>query len=525
MAYFLSFFWFIRQTNAILFWLYLWQLKEYHIGRFIDHFRTEKGKKLFKNKLFILKLAAIFILFISYSEFILGFILAVYLVETIKFLYDFLKKRVKKPVFTKKTIFLLFLIFLFEICYFLIYFPDKNLILYLLVFDILTPFVVSGIVLLFQPLTVLLRNQIIKKAKLKRERFKDLLAIGITGSYGKTSTKEFLALILSEKFKVLKTKEHQNSEIGISGCILDDLNESHEIFIAEMGAYNKGGIKLLADIVKPKIGILTGINEQHLATFGSQENIIQAKYELIESLPEQGVAIFNTNNEYCQLMYEKTKIAKISSKDIKIEDVKIEKEQLSFKLSSKDGDSAFFEVNLLGGQNIENIILATSCAKELGMNLGEIARACQKIERSQGGMKFLKGVSGLNILDSTYSANPNGVISHLEYLGLWKGKKAIIMPCLIELGRASKKVHREIGLRIARSCNLAIITTKECFPEIKKSVLKAGMNEENILFLEDSKEIIERVKSFSGSKDVVLLEGRIPKDIKKSLLSKKWNLK
>ena len=342
MAYFLSFFWLIRQTKAILFWLYLWQLKEYHIGRFIDHFRTEKGKKLFKNKLFILKLAAIFILFISYSEFILGFILAVYLVETIKFLYDFLKKRVKKPVFTKKTIFLLFLIFLFEICYFLIYFPNKNLILYLLVFDILTPFVVSGIVLLFQPLTVLLRNQVIKKARLKRERFKDLLAIGITGSYGKTSTKEFLALILSEKFKVLKTKEHQNSEIGISGCILDDLNESHEIFIAEMGAYNKGGIKLLADIVKPEIGILTGINEQHLATFGSQENIIQAKYELIESLPEQGVAIFNTNNEYCQLMYEKTKIAKISSRDIRIEDVKIGKEQLSFKLSSKDGDSAFF---------------------------------------------------------------------------------------------------------------------------------------------------------------------------------------
>ena len=126
MSYFLSFFWFIRQTKAILFWLYLWQLKEYHIGRFIDHFRTEKGKKLFKNKLFILKLAAIFILFLSYNEFVLGFILAVYLVETLKFLYDFLKKRVKKPVFTKKTIFLFLLIFLFEIFYFLIYFQNKN---------------------------------------------------------------------------------------------------------------------------------------------------------------------------------------------------------------------------------------------------------------------------------------------------------------------------------------------------------------------------------------------------------------
>ncbi len=425
---------------------------------------------------------------------------------------------------------MLFVIFLFEICYFLIYFPNKNLVFYLLVFDILTPFVVSGIVLLFQPLTVFLRNQIIKKAREKREKFKNLLAIGITGSYGKTSTKEFLALILSEKFKVLKTKEHQNSEIGISRCILDDLNESHQIFIAEMGAYNRGGIKLLSDIVKPKIGVLTGINEQHLATFGSKENIVRTKYELIESLPEQGVAIFNTNNEYCQQLYEKTKIPKkISSKDIWAEDIKVEKESLSFKVFSKDGlpagasaevgDSAFFKINLLGAQNIENIILAACCAKELGMNLEEIAKACQKIEYSLGGMKFLKGVFSLNIIDSTYSANPTGVISHLEYLGLWKGKKAIIMPCLIELGGASRKVHGEIGQQIAKTCNLAIITTKECFPEIKKSALKAGMDKENILFLEDSKEIVERVKSFSGPEDIILLEGRISKAIKRSLLS------
>ncbi len=151
------------------------------------------------------------------------------------------------------------------------------------------------------------------------------------------------------------------------------------------------------------------------------------------------------------------------------------------------------------------------------MNLEEIAKACQKIEYSIGGMKFLKGVFSLNIIDSTYSANPTGVISHLEYLGLWKGKKAIIMPCLIELGGASRKIHGEIGQQIAKTCNLAIITTKECFPEIKKSVLKAGMNKDNILFSENPKEIVERIKSFSGPEDVVLLEGRISKTIKKKV--------
>ncbi|GAI48689.1 unnamed protein product, partial [marine sediment metagenome] len=150
------------------------------------------------------------------------------------------------------------------------------------------------------------------------EQFKNLLVVGITGSYGKTSTKEFLATVLSKRFNVLKTKEHQNSEIGISRCILNELKPEHKVFIVEMGAYGKGGIKLLCDIAKPKIGILTGMNEQHLALFGSQENIIKTKYELIENLPSDGMAIFNGNNKYCSELYGKTNISlkKITNYDI-----------------------------------------------------------------------------------------------------------------------------------------------------------------------------------------------------------------
>ena len=175
------------------------------------------------------------------------------------------------------------------------------LVFWLLIFDILTPAIISAIVLIFQPISVFEKYRLIKKAKNKRKKFSNLLVIGITGSYGKTSTKEFLYTILVEKFgkdKVLKTKEHQNSEVGISNCILKELNETYEIFIVEMGAYNIGGIKLLCNIAQPKIGILTGINEQHMATFGSQENIIKAKFELINSLPEDGLAILNWDNNF-----------------------------------------------------------------------------------------------------------------------------------------------------------------------------------------------------------------------------------
>jgi len=352
----------------------------------------------------------------------------------------------------------------------------KNKIKFILVGAII--FFIPLFVLSFQIPTLIWRSIIISKAKAKRAKFKELLVIGITGSYGKTSTKEFLATILSEKYKVLKTLEHQNSEVGISQCILNDLKPEHEIFVVEMGAYNRGGIRLLSDIAKPKIGVLTGINEQHLATFGSLENIIKGKYELIESLPDDGLAIFNGNNPYCFQLYQKTiypkKVYSLKPSiygfpvDIWVKDIKIEKDFISFRAMMKN-DQTDFKINLLGTQNILNILAASLVAKEFGLTLNEISRISQKIKPEQGGILLKKGINNLNIIDATYSANPDGVISHLEYLKIWPGKKVIIMPCLIELGSSTIEVHKRIGQKIGEICDLAIITTKErfkCYPII-----------------------------------------------------------
>jgi len=548
MFFLLSLLWFIRETKAILFWLYLWQLKEYHIGRFLDHFQTAKGKQLLINKLIILKL--IFLILIvplfyvipspwqlqGVRNYFLLFLFVLYFLESAKTFYDFLQKKLKTPVLTKKPVFLILITTILEILFLFGLWGSLKFIFWLLVFDIFTPVIVSGIVLIFQPLAVLGRNQIIKKAREKRAQFKELLVIGITGSYGKTSTKEFLYTFLVEKFgesKVLKTKEHQNSEVGISQCILNDLRAEHEIFIAEMGAYNRGGIKLLCDIAKPKIGVITGINEQHLATFGSQENIIKGKYELIESLPEDGLAIFNGDNEYCFELYKKTLIKKrfyslqssISGlpSDIWAYNIRAEKDFIAFKVIAEE-EMVDFGVNLLGSHNISNILAAACCARELGMTLEEISRACQKIESWQSGIQLKKGrhppatLHGINILDATYSANPDGAISHLEYLKIWPGRKVMVMPCLIELGRASKKVHRRIGRKIGEVCDLAIITTKERFEDLKEGASEKGMPVDNILFLENPEKIFEKIKSFCKEDSIVLLESRVPKQLIKKLL-------
>ena len=524
--------WFIRETKAILFWLYLWQLKEYHIGRFLDHFQTEKGRQLLLNKLVFLKIFLLLLsLALSYDNWpiqvdylidllllsLIFILFGLYFLESFKVFKDFLEKTIKKPVWTKKSLFLTSISLIPVIALFLVLlFGNIDTFSAMLAFDILTPAIVSVIVLFFQPFAVLGRNQIIKKASEKRAQFQNLLVIGITGSYGKTSTKEFLATILSERFKVLKTAEHQNSEVGISQCILNDLKPEHEIFICEMGAYNRGGIKLLCDIAKPKIGILTGINEQHMAIFGSQKNIVKGKYELIESLPEDGLAIFNGDNEYCFELYKRTLIKKrvyglqssISGLplDILAYNVRAEKDFITFRVALRD-ELADFKVNLMGSQNISNVLAAVICARELGMTLEEISKACQKIESWQSGFQLKKGINGLNIIDATYSANPDGVISHLEYLKIWSEKKVIVMPCLIELGRASKEVHKRIGQKIGEVCDLSIITTKDRFEEIQEG---AG---DKALFIENPKEIFEKLKSFCNPSDLILLESRVPSQL------------
>jgi len=453
MKIFIAIIWCFIFTKLLIFWVWLWQLKEYHWGRFKAHFETQKIKKL---------------------------------------LFSF--RGIRYPKLTQKVFVILTFGILFEFLFLFFIFNFTNYLFYifLLISIILVPIIVSILILLLQiPVNILIKG-ILKKAEQKRKEFKNLIVIGITGSYGKSSTKEFLAIILSEKYNVLKTKKNINAEIGIAKTILNELKPEHQVFIAEIGAYEIGKIKQVCEIIKPKIGTLTGINEQHLSTFGSLENIKKAKNEILECS--------EVKIDYNDL-------------DLFATDIVIGKEFVSFKV-----DGVGFKVNLLGKHNINNILLAASCAKKLGMTLEEISRACLKIKPKHGGMKFLRK-NGLTVLDASYSANLAGVIADLNYLKIYPGppkflegkfrragKKVIVMPCLIELGKASKQVHRRIGRKIGEVCDLAIITTKDYFKEIN------GENK-NILLIENPKNIIVKLKEFCKDGDVILLEGRVPKTV------------
>ena len=529
----LNTFWFVWEIKYVLFWLYLWQLKDYHFGRFIDHFRTSKGKKIFLNLEQIIKIILLVFLFLTrISAGILAVILLfLYVGEALLLLRGIIYNSVKKPKKTLKIIFLTIVSFV-VVLLFLSWVPGFGGSLQptaLLFFDILTPIIISLIVFLFQPIFVFLRNITLQKAKNKLDKIKSvggLKVIAITGSYGKTSTKEFLSSILSKKFKVVSTKDHQNSEIGVAKCILNELKSGHNFFIAEVGAYNKGKVKEVCSILKPKYGIVTGVNEQHLALFGSLENLLSAEggEELADSLPTDGMLFVNGDNKYCMGLYRKfegkipfgakAKIYSLDNKkinsDIWAESITVHENKISFVAINKAGEMSHFGVNVLGKHNVQNLLGAILIAKELGMSLIEISEACKDISQKQSGMTLFTGKHNINIIDSSYSANPDGVFADLEYLSIFSGKKVVVMPCLIELGEKSSMIHEKIGRKIGEICDLAIITNKDKFNELKDGFNEKKKDGAKCLLCDKPKDIFSEITTFCKAGDAVLLEGRVP---------------
>jgi UDP-N-acetylmuramoyl-tripeptide--D-alanyl-D-alanine ligase len=157
--------------------------------------------------------------------------------------------------------------------------------------------------------------------------------------------------------------------------------------------------------------------------------------------------------------------------------------------------------------------MAIKTAKELGVRLEKIAAQVRKIEPFRKTMELKKGMAGVTIIDDTYSANPQGVIAAIKHLNFFKGAKIIVMPCLIELGFASSEAHRLIGEEIGRVCDLAVVTTKDCFTHIKQGSLGQGMKKENIIFMEEPGKIFNRLRPFLKKENVILLESRVPQEL------------
>jgi len=384
---------------------------------------------------------------------------------------------------------------------------------YLLMLGILIPFFLLLAILIVTPISNYQKNKIKAQSRLKMAGLKKVKTIGITGSFGKTSTKEFLYAILSQKFKVVKTSGNNNTDMGVANTILRDVNDDYDYFICEMGAYRIGEIKATCSLALPFAGIVTGLNEQHLDLFGSIENTKRAKFELIHGLPKDGFAVIS---EQAENMKPKSgynvKDITISSGNL-AENVKVEPDAVEFEYKG-----TAFRVNILGKHYIENLLSAIIVAEKLGMSLEQISEAVAKIAiKSSYLMQKQEGVKGAVFIDDHYSANPTGVVAALEYMedAYPEYKKILVFPGIDELGKNSKEIHQKIWKKTDDVCHFAFILQQED-KEIRKKYQKC-----HFVFEKDFDKMKKEVEKRLGADSVVLFESRGAGVVMKKLLENK----
>lgn len=372
--------------------------------------------------------------------------------------------------------------------------------------------------LLIKPLEDKINMGYYRSAQEKIKNREDLTVVGITGSFGKTSTKFILGTILGERFNVLNTPESYNTPMGLSKVINNELTEEHEIFIAEMGARGIGEIKEVAELCQPKIGVLTSIGPVHLETFKNIDNIMKTKYELIEELPTDGIAVFNYDNEYIKKLADKTFKEKIlyalddvENTDIYADDIVVSELGSTFTLRDKDGNSISCTTRLLGRHNIYNILAGASVAKAMGLTFEEISKGIEKIEPIPHRLDIINPGTGVIIIDDAFNSNPIGTKAALDVLGQFKeGKKIIVTPGMVELGEMEEEANREFGTNIGKVCDYVILVGENRTKPIYEGLMEVNYNPANIFIVNNLEEATAHIGRLAKPKDVVLFENDLP---------------
>ena len=354
-----------------------------------------------------------------------------------------------------------------------------------------------------------------RQAMKKLNSMSNLKVIGITGSYGKTSSKNILNDILNVKYNALATPKNLNTPYGLIMTINNNLDKFDEIFIAEMGAYKIGEIKELCDLVHPKYGILTKIGTAHLELFGSQENIQKGKFELIESLPSDGVAVLNMDDPL-QVNYKlKNKVKTLwigidSDADFKATNIKVSNIGTTFDLIIKGDKKKYkFETKLLGYANIYNILAGIALGYEFGIKIKQLQSAVKGVKPVEHRLE-IKNNGNVYYIDDAYNSNPVGSKMALDVLNMMPGKKIIVTPGMIELGSIEDEENTKFGEHIADVCDEVILIGKEQTKSIQKGLKNKKYSEKHIHILEDVIDAFPLVNKLKDKETYVLLENDLP---------------
>lgn len=355
------------------------------------------------------------------------------------------------------------------------------------------------------------------KAQNKLKSMPNLKIIGITGSYGKTSSKNILSDILNIKYNALPTPRNLNTYNGLIMTVNNNLDKFDDIFIAEMGAYVKGEIKGLCDLVHPKYGVLTRIGTAHLETFGSEQNIIDGKFELIESLPDDGFAVLNGDDEK-QVNYKlKNKVRTIwigidnHDVDVYAADIKCSSKGTNFNVVFKGDKKKYnFQTKLLGNHNVYNILAGIAMGDEFGISKEDLQQVVKTVKPLEHRLE-IKKLGNFYQIDDAYNSNPIGAENATIVLGMMPGIKVVVTPGMIELGDKEAEYNKKFGEQIARVADYAVLIGENHTKPIKEGLLKAGFDKNKIVVFNDVRDAYPFVSSLTGKEDVyALFENDLP---------------
>lgn len=354
--------------------------------------------------------------------------------------------------------------------------------------------------------------------------------IGITGSYGKTTTKNYLRDILSGRYKTYATPKSYNTMMGICIALNNDVADDYSIeyFICEMGAYIPGEIARICNLTPPDISLVIEVGPQHLERFGSLENIAIAKYEIIKALKPQGLGVFNYDNPYVRAMYERgyphnriavsTTLTPEEARAISngprflAQNIRESLVGLSFDvIDLTSGEQVNFATPVVGRHNVLNILLSTAVAVHEGMSLQDIAQRARLLAPSESRLVRQVDERGVTVINDAYSANPVGVVSALEVLSLYQtGRRAVVTPGMIELGHLHDQENHRLGVLLTQhASDILLIGHKQTLP-IQQGIASTNFPHERVIVFESIREALNWYKSSLSAGDAILFLNDLP---------------
>jgi UDP-N-acetylmuramoyl-tripeptide--D-alanyl-D-alanine ligase len=366
---------------------------------------------------------------------------------------------------------------------------------------------------LLPPLCLRVENTVSALQQIARywRRKLDLRVIGITGSVGKSTTKELVAEVLSTRYRTLKSPGNLNNEIGLPLTMLR-LSSGYQRAVFEMGFYVPGEIAFLCDIALPQVGVVTNIGTVHAERAGSQEAIARGKAELVQTLPQapDGVAILNFDDPWVRRMEEKTRARVFfyglsREANLWADDVTgLGLEGIRFRLHYL-GETLHARIPLIGRHSVHTALRAAAVGLVEGLNWQEILEGLNQ-GHTQLRLAAVRSPSGALLLDDTYNASPESMLAALTLLDELDGRKVAVLGDMLELGPYERGGHEMVGLRTAQVANI-LLTLGERAHMIAEAARRAGMKKSSVVEFDEFEPLMEWLKANLAREDVVLIKG------------------